>query len=341
MLLNELLIKSIARHASDLHIMPGCLPVVRINGSLTPMDLPVFTPTETQALARQALSEEKCAILEEIGEVDASYHHADLGSFRVNAYYEQNGVAIAFRVISTVIPTIESLSLPAVVSSLARSSNGIILVTGPTGSGKSTTQAAMINQINEEKACHIITLEDPIEYIHKNRNSLITQREIGKDSQSFPTALRSALRQDPDIIMIGEMRDLETMSIAVTAAETGHLVLATLHTVNAAQSIARIIDVFLPHQQRQIQIQLANSLTGVISQRLVPRKDGNGRIVATEVLTTTTAIRNMIREGKTHQIYSSIQTGSRYGMHTMESSFKYLIDNDLIESDALLVYSTD
>jgi len=333
-----LLQQAVTREASDLHLSPGSVPMLRINRSLKYLDFPVISPEDTPLLIKQILNQEQYDFFIEEGDIDISYCCPGTGNFRVNIYRHSGTIGIACRIINNTIPTIESLHLPAAVATLARSLGGLILVTGPTGSGKSTTLAAMINLINEEKACHIITLEDPIEYIHKNKKSLITQREIGRDSKNFPKALRSALRQDPDIIMVGEMRDLETISIAVTAAETGHLVLTTLHTSNAPQSIDRIIDVFPPHQQQQIRTQLSNSLTGIISQRLLPRKDGRGRIVAVETLVATPAARNLIREGKTHQLHSFIQTGSKYGMQTMNACLKNLWENGLINLDTAMRY---
>jgi len=327
--------------ASDVHIKPGSAAALRTNGNLYSLGGHIFSPAETLAIARQILTGEEYDLFEAEGEIDTSYCLPDIGNFRINLYHQQRAVGIACRIINNDIPSLEALGLPETCAMLARRLSGLILVTGATGMGKSTTLAAMINLINEEKNCHIITLEDPIEYVHKNKKSLITQREIGRDSRSFPSALRAALRQDPDVIMIGEMRDLETISIALTAAETGHLVMATLHTINAPQSIARIIDVFPPHQQRQVQTQLAISLSGVISQRLLPRKDGSGRAVAAEIMVSTPAVRNLIREGKIHQIYSAIQTGARYGMQTMESHMQNLVAGGLINKEDLYTYSAD
>ena len=243
--------------------------------------------------------------------------------------------------ISTTIPTIDSLGLPETVKTLTRRSRGLIIVTGPTGSGKSTTLAAMIDLINEEKFCHVLTLEDPIEYLHSNKKSIINQREIGRDSKTFPNALRAALRQDPDVILVGEMRDLETISIAITAAETGHLVMATLHTMDAPQTVERIIDVFPSNQQDQIRVQLANTLAGVISQRLLRRQDGTGRIAAVEILVSNPAVRNLIREKKVHQVYSFIQTGAKYGMQTMDNHLQELIEKGLIYAEEAMEHAVD
>jgi len=332
LLLDRLLKEAVARGASDIHLSPFSPPIVRISTRLKNLNDTILEPGDTIAMAQKILGKERFAQVEEEGEVDTSYKMWETGNFRINIYRHQGLWAIACRVINTLIPSAEYLGLPPIVPSLARYSAGLILITGPTGSGKSTTMAALINEINQERACHIVTLEDPIEYIHSNNKSLITQREIGRDSRNFPNALRSALRQDPDVIMIGEMRDLETVSTAITAAETGHLVLATLHTITAPQTIERIIDIFPPYQQQQVRIQLANSLRAVICQRLLPRKGDERMVVACEIMICTTAIRNLIREGKIHQIHNAMHTGSKYGMLTMENALQQLIDQGLIES---------
>jgi twitching motility protein PilT len=322
---------AVQMQASDLHLKAGSPPVLRINGQIEALDYPVLTSAETRFVARKILGIEKYELFEKQGEMEGSFYQDDVGNFRISVYQEKSGVGLAFRVVSTLIPNIHSLNLPIGLKSLLELNHGLILVTGPTGSGKTTSQAAMIDYINEQRSCHIITLEDPIEYIHSNKKSIITQREIGTDSRSFPAALKAALRQDPDIIMIGEMRDLETISIALTAAETGHLVLATLHTTTAAQSISRIIDVFPSLQQRQAQVMLSNSITGVISQRLIPSSSGKSRYLAAELMVATPAIRNLIREGKLNQIYSSIQTGGKMGMQTMEISLQQLVAQGVID----------
>jgi len=329
--LKNLLAQAIQLQASDLHLKSGNPPVLRINGQIVAMDHQIISPAETRFVARKILGNEKFEQFEKRGELEGSYFQEDVGNFRISVYHEKGEVGLAFRVVSTIIPNINSLNLPAGLKNLLDLNSGLILVTGPTGSGKSTTQAAMVDYINEHRSCHIITLEDPIEFIHTNKKSIITQREIGTDSLSFPAALKAALRQDPDIIMIGEMRDLETISIALTAAETGHLVLATLHTTSAVQSVSRVIDVFPSQQQRQAQVMLSNSITGVISQRLIPGKDGKSRHLASELMVTTPAIRNLIREGKLHQIYSAIQTGGKLGMQTLENSIQKLITKGLID----------
>ncbi len=339
--INDLLEQAVVRRASDLHIMAGVAPLLRINGELTALNFPPFTAGDTLELARQILNPEKLKMLEQLGEVDLSTECRGLGYFRVNVYYQRGTVGIACRVVSTRIPTIDELNLPGSIKALARRTRGLVIITGPTGSGKSTTLAAMINLINDEKLYHIITLEDPIEYRHINKKSIISQREIGRDSKSFPSALRAALRQDPDVILVGEMRDLETISIAITAAETGHLVLATLHTMDAPQTVERIIDVFPSNQQQQIRVQLANTLVGVVSQRLLPSKDGRGRIPAVEVLVCTPAVRNLIREKKIHQIYSYMQTGGKYGMQTMDNHLLELHGRGQVSARDVMEHASD
>lgn len=333
--LDQVLKQAVARGASDIHLSPNTPPIVRVNTRLMPLVNTPLKATDTENMALRILGNDNFAVLQEEGEIDTSYRLPGLASFRINVYRHQGMIAIAARVIKTLIPDLEYLGLPPVVGSLARYPSGLILVTGPTGSGKSTTLAALIDIINKERACHIVTLEDPIEYIHENKLSLITQREIGSDTQDFNRALRSSLRQDPDVIMIGEMRDLETIATAITAAETGHLVLATLHTINSAQTVERIVDVFPSYQQQQIRVQLANCLRAVISQRLLPCTDGERMVVATELMICTAAIRNLIRDGKYHQIPNAIYTGTKFGMLTMEASLQMLIDKKLIQADFL------
>ena len=337
----DLLSGTIEKKASDLHITVAVPPMIRVNGSLQRMGEQSLTPKDTIDIAQQMLSVKQLQELESKGELDLSYSNPGLGRFRVNIYKQRGSYGIAIRVVSLAIPTIEELGLPPILNELARKQRGLILVTGPTGSGKSTTLAAMVDYINKERSCHILTLEDPIEYLHKHGKSMVNQREIGNDSVSFANALRSALRQDPDVILVGEMRDLETISIAVTAAETGHLVLSTLHTIGAAKTIDRIIDVFPPFQQQQIKVQLSTVLEGIISQQLLPKADGSGRIAALEVMVTNTAIKNLIREGKTHQIQSQIQTGGKQGMKTMDSSLSDLYRRGLISREAALTHAVD
>jgi len=338
--LKELLNDTIKNGASDLHLTVGLPPTVRINGKLKRMGEDKLTPLELKEFSKQIL-EDKYAQYNEIGEMDTSYSVAGIGRFRVNIFKQRNSDAIAIRVIALKIPTLDDLKHPKVIKDIIKKQRGLVLVTGPTGSGKSTTLAAIINEINNTKENHIITLEDPIEYLHKHNKSIINQREIGKDSISYKNALKAILREDPDVILVGEMRDLETISIAITAAETGHLVFSTLHTVGVAKTIDRIIDVFPPHQQQQIRIQLAAVLQGVISQQLVPTKDDDDRVAALELMVATPGIQNLIREGKTHQIESAIQTGAKYGMKTMDMSLSELYKKGIISLDTALTYAVD
>lgn len=334
--IDELLIKTIELGASDLHITTGLPPVVRLHGELRALDYPKLLPNETRELIYSIMTQEQRDVFERNWEYDFSYSIPGKGRFRVNVYFQRGSVAAAFRTIPVKIPTIEELHLPPVVQEFAMKPRGFVLVTGPTGSGKSTTLAALINIINETRSCHIITIEDPIEFLHPHKKSVINQREVGTDTHSFANALKYALRQDPDVILIGEMRDLETIQTALTAAETGHLVFATLHTVDAPQTIDRIIDVFPPHQQQQVRVQLSGCLQGIISQQLLPTADGKGRVVACEILVATAGIRNLIREGKTHQIYTAIQTGQKYGMQTLDMALADLVRRGWITYDTAL-----
>lgn len=338
---NELLKLVVEKKASDLHITVGVPPVLRINGTLTKLNLPQLTPRETEDIVKDLLSSEQLRRLEENGDIDLSYSVKGLGRFRINAYKQRGTYGLAIRSVALKIPSLDELGLPEILKDLAMKTRGLILVTGPTGSGKSTTLASMIDLINSKRNCHILTLEDPIEYLHKHNRSIVNQREIGHDAVSYASALKAALREDPDVILVGEMRDLETIQIAITAAETGHLVLSTLHTIGAAKTIDRIVDVFPPYQQQQIKVQLSNVLEGVISQQLIPRKDNTGRVVATEVMIATPAIRNLIREGKTFQIQSILQTGSKFGMVTMDMSIALLLKKDLISMEDALMYCVD
>lgn len=338
--LKELLNNTIKNGASDLHLTVGLAPTVRINGKLKKMGEDKLTPLELKEFSKEIL-EDKYAEYNEIGEMDTSYSVAGIGRFRVNIFKQRNSDAIAIRVIALKIPTLDDLKHPKVIKDIIKKQRGLVLVTGPTGSGKSTTLAAIINEINNTKENHIITLEDPIEYLHKHNKSIINQREIGKDSISYKNALKAILREDPDVILVGEMRDLETISIAITAAETGHLVFSTLHTVGVAKTIDRIIDVFPPHQQQQIRIQLAAVLQGVVSQQLVPTKDDDDRVAALELMVATPGIQNLIREGKTHQIESAIQTGGKYGMKTMDMSLSELYKKGIISLETALTYAVD
>jgi len=334
--IDELLLKTLELNASDLHITTGLPPVIRLHGELRALDYPKLLPNDTRELIYSIMTQEQRDVFERNWEYDFSYSIPGKGRFRVNVYYQRGSVAAAFRTIPAKVPTIEELRLPPVVQEFAMKPRGFVLVTGPTGSGKSTTLAALINIINETRSCHIITIEDPIEFLHPHKKSVINQREVGTDTRSFANALKYALRQDPDVILIGEMRDLETIQTALTAAETGHLVFATLHTVDAPQTIDRIIDVFPPHQQQQVRIQLAGCLQGIISQQLLPTADGKGRVVACEILVATAGIRNLIREGKTHQIYTAIQTGQKYGMQTLDMALADLVRRGWITYDTAL-----
>lgn len=338
---SELLKKAVKMDASDIHITVGVPPTMRINGKLVPYGNDKLTPDDTNTYVREVLSEEQYNKYNENGELDLSYAIQGVGRFRVNVYKQRGSDAIALRTIVPQIPTLERLGMPSVLKDMCQKTRGLILVTGPTGSGKSTTLAAMINDINSTRDCHIITLEDPIEYLHKHKKSLVNQREIGHDTKSYVNALRAVLREDPDVILVGEMRDLDTISIAITAAETGHLVFSTLHTIGASKTIDRVVDVFPPHQQQQIKVQLSAVMEGIISQQLLPRADGNGRIAATEIMTVTPAIRSLIREGKTHQIDSVIQTGGKYGMKTMDMCLVELYKKGEISGEDTITYSVD
>ncbi|MCD5401101.1 type IV pilus twitching motility protein PilT [candidate division NPL-UPA2 bacterium] len=338
--IDKLLHETVERKASDLHLTVMRPPTVRVNGELLPLDYPKLGSENTAAFAQEIMTEEQWADFQERGETDFSYSIRGLSRFRVNVFRQRGTVGLVMRTINTEIPSLDKLGLPEVVHSFAEKKRGLILVTGPTGSGKSTTLASIVDLINKNRTEHILTLEDPIEFMHRHNKSIVNQREIGTDSTSFALALRSALRQDPDVILVGEMRDLETISIAITAAETGHLVMATLHTVDAPQTIDRIIDVFPSHQQQQVRVQLANTLVGILSQQLL-QKTGGGRVAAVEVLVANPAVRNLIREGKIHQILSTMQTGGKLGMVTMDASLKKLYDAGQISREDTLTYSID
>ncbi len=325
-----LLEEVIKKKASDLHLQVGLPPTLRVDGALVPVSTATaLTEEAVESLIFAILDEDQKQILLKDKEFDFSFAFGDLGRFRVNAFHERGNLAAALRLIPTDILTVEQLKLPEVVKKFAEYPRGLVLVTGPTGSGKSTSLASLIDKINTERATHIITIEDPIEYTHKSKKSVIVQREVHYDTFSFSAALRSALRQDPDVVLLGEMRDLETIAAAITIAETGHLVFATLHTNSAAQSIDRMVDVFPPHQQAQIRTQLSNILMAICSQRLVPAI-GGGRIAAAEILVANSAVRNIIREGKTHQLEAVIQTGSEYGMQSMDKTLANLVHSGTI-----------
>ena len=333
--------EAVERRASDIHLTVGVPPTLRINGALVRLNLPPLGPADTLRLFETIAPEERQTFFRQNGEVDFSHTIHGLSRFRVNAFRQRGSVAIAVRLIPEQVPTLDQLELPEVVATLARKPRGLILVTGPTGSGKSTTMAAMINLINEEQSCNIITLEDPIEYLHRHKKSLINQREISADTRSFANGLRAALREDPDVILVGEMRDMDTISIAVRAAETGHLVLATLHTSDASQTIDRIIDVFPPYQQQQIRTQLSLTLQGIISQQLLPRRSGTGRAVAVEILVATPAVRNLVREGKSHQLLTVIQTGAKTGMQSMDAALRDLCRAGIVADEEALMRASD
>src|SRR6195952_4835822 len=328
-----LLEEVVKKKASDLHLQVGLPPMLRVDGALGPVTgADPLTEESVETLIFAILDEDQKQILLKDKEFDFSFAFGDLGRFRVNAFHERGNLAAAFRLIPNDILSIEQLGLPPIVSKFADYPRGLVLVTGPTGSGKSTSLAALVSKINQERATHIITIEDPIEFTHKSAKSVIVQREVHYDTYSFSAALRSALRQDPDVVLVGEMRDLETIASAITIAETGHLVFATLHTNSAAQSIDRMIDVFPPHQQPQIRAQLSNILMAVASQRLVP-SIGGGRIAAAEILIATPAVRNIIREGKTHQLEAVIQTGAEFGMQSMDKQLVSLIHSGSVSYD--------
>ncbi|EOU1776668.1 type IV pilus twitching motility protein PilT [Clostridium perfringens] len=337
--LAELLELTVKEGASDLHLTVGISPIIKVNGKLVRLEHEILRPEDTEAYAREILQDayEK---YDAIGEYDTSYSIHGKGRFRVNIYKQRNSTALAIRVISLDMPTLDSLGYPETLKDICNLKRGLVLVTGPTGSGKSTTLAALINEINSNRESHIITIEDPIEFLHKHNKSIVNQREIGKDTLSYERALKAALREDPDVILIGEMRDLETISTAITAAETGHLVFSTLHTIGAAKTIDRIVDVFPPYQQEQIKIQLASVLQIIISQQLVETVDGD-RNAALEIMVATPAIKNLIREGKTHQIESSIQTGSKYGMRTMDMELANLYREGIITQETAMNSAID
>jgi twitching motility protein PilT len=336
--IDQILRAAIEYNASDVHLTVGVPPVLRINGDLKRYGQDKMLPHDTECMAQAIIPEGLWETFKEKGELDFSYGVPGVSRFRVNAFYQRKSVSLAFRTVASKTPTIEELDLPEVISKLVEKPQGLILVTGPTGSGKSTTLASMIDYMNRTMRKHIITLEDPIEYLHKHGNSIIDQREVGFDTMSYANGLKAALRQDPDVILVGEMRDLETIGIAITAAETGHLVLGTLHTSSAPSTINRIIDVFPPAQQTQIRIQLASVLVGVISQRLFPTPDKKGRKAATEILVNNAAIANLIRNEKVHQIQSAMQTSRAQGMHTLEMSIKDLLDRGIIQKESATQY---
>lgn len=339
--IEELLTKAKECKASDVHITVGLPPKMRVNGRLVDMDYPKLMPADTENIIGTLMNDKFYKKLEESGEVDFSYSIPQIGRYRVNVFRQRGSMAAAIRLVATRIPLPEELGIPKSVVDLYQKKRGLVLVTGPTGSGKSTTLASIIDRINNNIDAHVITLEDPIEYLHNHKKAMVNQREIGIDTNSYSNAIRAALREDPDVILVGEMRDLETISTAITAAETGHLVLSTLHTIGAASTIDRIIDVFPPHQQQQIRIQLSMVLEAVISQQLIPTADKSSRVAAFEVMHSTVAIKNLIREAKTFQINSSIQTGKKYGMQTMDDAIVDLLLKGDISKESALSYAQD
>ena len=339
--IDQLLTELVSRGGSDLHLTVGSHPVVRLHGSLKRLEeFPKLTADDTLHMLYRIMSSEQQKKLETQGQIDMSYSIPGLARFRVNAYSQRESLAAAFRLIPMELKTLEELGLPPSLHLFTRKPRGLVLVTGPTGSGKSTTLAALIDEINRERADHIVTIEDPIEFLHKHKLCIVNQREIGSDTHSFADALRAALRQDPDVILLGEMRDLETIATALTAAETGHLVFATLHTQNAPATVDRVIDVFPAAQQEQIRMQLAGALEGIVTQTLLPTADGRGRVASLEVLFPDDAVRNLIRQGRVEQIYSVMQTGTQRGMQTMEQGLQALVTRNVITKETALTASS-
>lgn len=339
--IEEMLRIAKAAGASDVHVTVGIPPKMRVNGKLITMEFDRLMPNDTQQMLLGIMNEEQKKRFEERGEYDMSFSIPNTGRYRINAYKQRGSVAIALRLVGTHVPSAEELGVPDSVINLYEKKRGLVLVTGPTGSGKSTTLAAIIDMINNNRESHVITLEDPIEYLHQHKRSIVNQREIGLDTQSYANALRAALREDPDVILVGEMRDFETISVAITAAETGHLVLSSLHTLGAASTVDRVIDVFPSHQQQQIRVQFANVLEAVVSQQLIPKKDGDGRIAAFEVLHANQAARNLIREGKSHQLKTVMQTNRKLGMITMDETIAQLYEDGRISKEMAIQFAQD
>jgi twitching motility protein PilT len=329
----DVLLEVLRLKASDLHLTAGSPPMVRQKGRLGALDYPVLSPQQTREIIYSILTNDQRKKLENEWQIDFAYSIPGQGRFRVNAYFQRASLGAAFRLIPNEMPALDDLGLPPVLRDFTKKPRGFVLVTGPTGSGKSTTLAAMLDVINKERHEHIMTIEDPIEFLHRHQNCIVNQRELGSDAQSFALGLKAALRQDPDVILVGEMRDLETIATALTAAETGHLVFATLHTQDTAQTVDRIVDVFPPAQQHQVRVQLSVSLQGIVTQQLLPTADGQSRVCATEILVPTPAVRNLIREGKTHQIYSALQTGGAHGMQTMDAALVDLVRRNKISRE--------
>jgi len=339
--IHDLLRLTVAKGASDLHLKAGGVPVLRIDGELVPQQMPEMTPEDMERLFEQATTDAQRISFAEGLELDFAYQADGIGRFRINAYLQGCTISLACRPIRMETPTIEELGLPEVCKSLVLKPRGLVVVTGPAGCGKSTTLAAMMNHLNHQARRKVITIEDPIEFVHQDKKCVFSQRELGGDTRSFANALKHALRQDPNVILVGEMRDLETMAAALTAAETGHLVLTTLHTPSAAQAIDRFIDIFPPHHQHQVRIQLSTALEGVLYQVLVPRSEGLGRVAAVEIMLATPAVRNLIREGKTYQLVNTIQTGSQFGMQTLDQALLALYRKGIISREQALALSVN
>ncbi len=332
--LHEVLGLVLEYNASDLHLTNGLPPTLRMDGELIGIEgYPAMEPEGLQRIVYGMLSQKQREVFEQNLELDLAYSLPGKARFRVNIYQQRGSLGAAFRLIPFAIKSVEDLGLPPVIDQFARLPRGLVVVTGPTGSGKSTTLAAVVDVVNRERACHIMTVEDPIEFLHASKKAVVNQREVGMDTHGFANALKHVLRQDPDVILVGEMRDLETISMAVTAAETGHLVFATLHTQDAASTVDRMVDVFPPHQQQQIRVQLSGSLQAIVSQQLLKTADGTGRTVATEVMIVTPAVRNLVREGKTHQLYSVMQSGGQFGMQTMDAALSELVKHGVVTFD--------
>lgn len=337
--IEDLLKIAVERHASDLHITVGRPPVLRIGGELVDLEFDPLDAESSKFLIYSLLTRQQRDVFEDDFELDFAYEHTKTGRFRVNLYKQKGYVGAALRVIPSEIPSIEKLELPPIISELAELPSGLVIIAGPSGCGKSTTLACMIDIINTNRKCHIVTIEDPIEFLHRHKNSIVTQREVGNDTKSFSEALKHVLRQNPDVILVGEIRDTESMEMAITAAETGHLVLTTLHTQDAAQTVDRIVDLFNPHQQQQIRTQLSGSLRAVIAQQLLPKADGSCLIPALEILITTSGVKNLIRKGETYQLYSIMQTGKLNGMQTMNQCLRDLVINNKITKNIAMAHS--
>jgi len=337
----DLLRTAVEKRASDLHITVGRPPVLRIDGELVDLDYEPLDGESARFLIYSVLTHQQRDAFEDDSDLDFAYDHGQIGRFRVNLYRQKGFAGAAFRIIPSLIPSLEELGLPEIVSELAMLPSGLVVITGPSGCGKSTTLAAMIDIINTRRKCHIVTIEDPIEFLHQHKNSIVTQREVASDTKSFQTAMKHVLRHNPDVILIGEMRDLETMEMAITAAETGHLVLTTLHTLDAPQAVDRIVDLFHDHQQQQIRTQLGGALRAVIAQQLLPRASGSGLVPALEIMLATPGIRNLIRKGETHQLYSVIQTGGQSKMQTMNQCLRDMVNASLITAAVAEAHSPD